>query len=259
MRIEFLGLPGSGKTTIRNSLLSHLKKIDSEKFQTTEEAYYQRMKVDGDKVYRYLLSLMPATLGQRFCEWIPGRSLFQLEAQNEFLAKYGGALSAFIESPVFEQMSLEDKKNVMGNFLSMGSVWQLLDIPAYVKPLIFLEEGFIQKSFMFVDHNYSFGLIENNLRTYLNNIPLPDVVVHVKANVSLSHERMVGRKEGVTTRLKGVSEGVIDTFLHNADEHIQNVRNELSGHKVCQFIDVVNEGPLDEVVSSTIKQLECYY
>jgi len=259
LRIEFLGLPGSGKTTIRRSLLSHLKKLDIEKYQTTEEAYYSRMKADGDKIYRYLLSVLPYKTGLKFSDWIHGRSLFQLEAQNEFLAMYGRSLSAFLQSVVFEKMSVKDKKNVMGNFLAMGSVWKLLDEDSFSNAMVFFEEGFIQKSFMFVDHSYSSNLIEEDLRMYLQNIPLPDIVIHVKTGVSLSHQRMLERKDGLTTRLKEADDGAIDQFLHFADEHISNVRNELAEQSACQFIEVVNDGPLDDVVKTTINKLQCYF
>jgi len=258
LRVEFLGLPGAGKTTIRRALLERLKNKNAEKYITSEEACYKRIKLDGDKVYRYLLGVLPYKTGLEFSGWMHGRSLFQLEAQNSFLARYGKALNAFISSIVYEKMSLEDKKNVMGSFLGTGSVWDLLNAPLFVNSIIFFEEGFVQKSFMFVDHNYNSGMINLNLREYFQNIPLPDVVIHVRTDISLSHRRMLERKDGLTNRLKGLDEISIDKFLNSAEGHVDNIRKELSGKTDCKVIDIVNEGPLEEVIESLLKKLQPY-
>jgi len=258
LRVEFLGLPGAGKTTIRRALLERLKNKNAEKYITSEEACYKRMRLDGDKVYRYLLGVLPYKAGLDFSGWMQGRSLFQLEAQNSFLARYGKALNAFLSSIVYEKMSLEDKKNVMGSFLGTGSVWDLLNTPSFIDSMIFFEEGFVQKSFMFVDHNHSSGIINSSLREYLQNIPLPDVVIHVRTDISISHRRMLEREDGLTNRLKGLDEISIDKFLSSAEGHIDNIRKELSSKADCKVIDIVNEGSLEGVIESLLKKLQPY-
>lgn len=255
LRIEFLGLPGSGKTTIRSALLSQLKMQDSEHYLATEEAFYRMMKGYGDKVYRYILSALPYRTGLKFSKWVQGRSLFQLEAQNDFLANHGLALNAFISSVVFNQMSLEDKKNVIGSFLGMGSLWNVLNHSSLEKSVIFYEEGFVQKSFMFVDHNYSYDLVEDNLQVYLQNVPLPDILIYVKTAVSLSHQRMLERKDGLTKRLKNSNGLAINNFLNSAEEHIVNVKSKLMAQEGCKVIEIVNEGPLVDVIQATLASL----
>lgn len=255
LRIEFLGLPGSGKTTLRQGLLSHFKKKDSANYLSSEEAYYLRMKSSGDKIYRYILSALPYESGLKLSKWIQGRSLFQLGAQNSFLAIHGKALNAFLNSVVYEKMSIQDKQNVMGNFLAMGSVWGMLDAPVFSDSKIFFEEGFVQKSFMFVDHDYCYADIKTQLHDYIFNIPLPEIIIHVKAGVSQSHQRMLGRKDGLTNRLKGSSEFKIDHFLNQADEHINYVISELSTQVNCRVIEVYNDGPIDKVIDSTLEKL----
>jgi len=255
LRIEFIGLPGSGKTTIRQALLSKFKKNGAANYQSAEEAYYRRMKSDGDKIYRYILNVLPYEVGLNISKWIQGRSLFQLEAQNVFLAVHGQALSAFLNSTVFEKMSIQDKQNVIGNFLAMGSVWGVLDTPDCSELKIFFEEGFVQKSFMFVDHNYCYSSIKKNLHEYFMNIPLPELVIHVKTGVSQSHQRMLSRKDGLTNRLKGSSDSKIDQFLNQADEHISHVIHELSTQENCDVIEVINDGPLEKVIDSALEKL----
>ena len=255
MIIEFLGLPGSGKTTIRRELLTHFKTINAPTFLSAEEAGYLRMKSEGDRIYRSLLQILPYTTGLKLAEWASGRSLFQCQAQNSFIAEYGKSLSAFLNSATFEKMLVADKQNVIGNFLEMGVAWRMLDAPEFSDVHVFFEEGFIQKSFMFVDHAYCYAAIENSLHTYFQNIPLPDIVVHVKTEVEQSHQRMLGRQDGLTNRLKGQSEQTINHFLNQAEEHIGHVMRLLSAQNKCRVIEVQNDAPLEEVVRITRKEL----
>lgn len=257
MNIEFLGLPGAGKTTIRKRIIEELT-LRKHSTLSTEDAFYLKMKTSGDSIYRYILRLLPNGMGKKLANNLHGRSLYQNESQNHFIACHGGSLRAFLNSVVFKNMSTEDKENVIGNFLAMGSLWDMLNCQDFANSILFFEEGFIQKSFMFVDHEYDYPSIATNIHDYFQAIPLPNIVIHIKTDISTSYERMLSRQDGLTKRLKNASPKAINTFLSHTEAHIQNIRNELSLSTDCQVIEITNEGDLNVTLNQLVDQVENY-
>lgn len=124
MLVEFIGLPGSGKTTLRRDLLSRLSKIDNKKYLPIEEAFLQASRIHMDRVFRYPLKYLPRPMALKFAKKIRNRSLRQFDAQNRFISGNGKALEAFLSSTTYDNMSLNDRKIVIGSFLEMGSLWE---------------------------------------------------------------------------------------------------------------------------------------
>ena len=126
MHVEFIGLPGAGKTTIRKTLLDRLSESGDERFVSAEEAFYRACRRHLDRPLRFPSYLMPGPLARRYLEKLVDRSLMQFDAQNEFLAAYGRALVPFLASEVCARMSIPDKKRVLSSFLTTGAMsrWQ---------------------------------------------------------------------------------------------------------------------------------------
>jgi len=246
VNIEFMGLPGSGKTTVRRLLLEKLisKGLPS---QSAEEAFYWVMRSKGDKLIRTTLKLLPHNLGLKTAEYFHGRSLFQTECQNAFLAQYGQSLYAYLGSPVFEGMSLADRQNVIGNYLAMGSLWQMLN--QETGAAILFEEGFIQKSLMFVDHNSQGSeACHSHVTHYFDNIPLPTLAISIKTSTCNSYQRMKSREDGLTNRLKSCDSSTIEAFLKMTEKHLENITPILNKSQHCTVIEVSNDGSLSHLV-----------
>ena len=178
IRVEFIGIPGSGKSFIRDKLVGSLKTLDNDRFLTMEEALLVVSKAKMDKVYRMVLKCLPQIMALRLVNSLMGRSLMHFESQNQFLAKSGKSLESFISSKEYDALSKSDRANVIGNYILAGSLYEcLLNGPLPEDTVVFFEEGLFQKSFMFVSHSSDYDVDEGNLTGYLNNIPPADFLI----------------------------------------------------------------------------------
>jgi len=255
LRVEFIGLPGVGKSTIRRDLLNHLHGIDKKRYLSTEEAFLQVSRLHIDNIYRRPLNYLPHYMALRVSNKLMNRSLMQFEAQNRFLADKGKALEAYFTSNTYSNMSLNDRANVIGSFLEMGSLWQSIDGRLIEEVVVFFEEGFVQKSFMFVDQSNGSLIEKEKLCRYLENIPLPDLVIYVTANVETCQRRMMDRPDGLTERLKSADKNTVENFLSTAQNHLKFVAEWLGQNCKQRIIEVNSEKGLEEVRPEIIKKI----
>lgn len=256
MRVEFLGLPGVGKSTLRRDLLKQLHRIDKEKYLSTEEAFLKIARSYIDNVYRLPLNFLPHYLGLKASKKLMNRSLMQFAAQNSFLADNGKALEAYFTSNAYYNMSQNDRANVIGSFLEMGSLWQSIDGRLQSESIVFYEEGFVQKSFMFINLSNGSVIEKEKLCCYLENIPLPDVVVYVMASIETCQTRMMERPDGLTERLKSADRNDVVSFLNIAQNHLNFVTKWLDANSRTLTIEVNSENDLQDASPEVIKKIQ---
>lgn len=246
MYIEFLGLPGSGKSTIQKQALDKLQADSSRMYFSAEEAFYRASLRNIDNIYKRPLSLLPAGIGEKFAAKLIKRTYMQSDAENRFLAKHGKALSAFFASDIYAQMKEEDRSLVIGSFMEAGSIRECVkDIAA--KGTVIFEEGLVQKSLMFVDHQTTTNPDTKNITDYLLNIPKPDLLVFIEVNIDDCHQRMLSRTDGLTTRLKKADAKTILSFLQRINSHLYEVSDWLKkNHHPIVHIENNND-PMEAV------------
>lgn len=247
-RIEFIGVPGSGKSTIRKGLIKSFKEVNKKQFLSVEEAFLQVSRNEIDRVYRIILNVLPKRVALKIFDKLLNRNLLQYNAQNRFLAEWGKSLEFFFRSSEFDKMSINDREIVISSFIETGSLYESINGSLPTDTVVFFEEGFIQKSFMFVsplDFEYT---VKSNLFNYLENIPLPDLIIYVNTDLTLCNERMIGRPEGLTKRLKNIDKTGIIKFLEISDLHLQNTVCWLKKNKNINLIIVNNNEPLDNII-----------
>lgn len=236
MYIEFVGLPGSGKTTLRKNLLLSLRKNGESRCISIVEAFLDVSKDRIDRIFRYPLRILPRSAALKLASKLINRSRSQFEAQNFFIARHGAALKAFLVSDVHRHMSELDKQRVIGNFLSMGALWQFTNTKSMHEKVVFFEEGLVQKSFMFVDHSRCDGRDKNKIMSYLDNIPRTNLVIYVSASIQTSCRRMRSRPDGLTDRLKHASDETIKSFLKASQAHLDIVTEWLTKNSPREFV-----------------------
>lgn len=223
MHVEFIGLPGAGKTSIRRVLLQSFSEKGDGRFISVEEAFYRACRRHLDRPLRLPAQLLPGPLARRYVKKLVGRSLMQSDAQNAFLAAYGEALVPFLASQTYAQMSSLDRQRVIGSFLATGAMWQLASLDDQRGNVAVFEEGLVQKSFMFVDHASAAGADEAAVHGYLGSIPVPALVIFVSASVETCLSRMRRRPDGLTDRLRHADDDAVHRFLDNAERHLHTV------------------------------------
>lgn len=246
--VEFTGLPGSGKTSIRRDLVARLRILDKEAYLTSEEAFYRVARTRGDRHFRALLNLLPPPLARRAAEGISGRTRMQSRAQGRFFARHRLALKAVLDSPSFLTMPEVDCAEVVEAFLQTGSLVTLFRdaLPGGVR--VFFDEGLVQKSLMLVNPHQP-SPQESFVKAYLDAIPLPSILVRVATAPDTCRRRMKGRPKGLTQRLRRVPEGDRDAFLERIYEHLEIVAGHLRGRPEVAVIDADSTAPLGQVVS----------
>ena len=240
MHVEFIGLPGSGKTTSRRRLVSGFTCAGESRYFSSEHAYLDVAKNKIDPVFRLPLKILPRKQAIDLCMRLSHRSVRQEEAKTEFLANYGAALCAFMGSETCREMSEVDRNRVIGSFLVSGAFWQFINVPQMSDKVVLFEEGLVQKSFMFVDRVQSRATDQSRVFEYLENIPRPDLVVYVRASIDEAAQRMMSRPEGLTDRLKQADEATIRKFLESAQAHLDLISSWLAEHRPGVLVELEN-------------------
>lgn len=217
MIVEFLGLPGSGKTTVMNQLFADPAQRVSYLPEQAALLMVARRKLD--RALRIPLNLLPHGLALKVCPRIWWKCRQRSECQIRFLAKHGAALGAFTSSGIHDAMSTADRFRVIDNFLDAAATREFLDDAQLADRSVLFGEGLVQKSFMFVDHS-DVAVESADVVRYLEKIPLPDLVIHLRVPTSVSYERLTGRASGLTQRLKGSDAPTIRRFLDKATHHL---------------------------------------
>ena len=259
--IEFIALPGAGKSTIQKLLIKQLQNNSSNQWLTADEAFYLAARKNIDTHLRMILKITPSPIALRLIRKIVNRSQWQQEAQCVFLANYGKALSFFIDSKAFQYSTLADREKGIRTFLYLGSLHQcMLKYGGTGKNIVY-DEGLIQKSLMFIptheraDHPDD----SNNIRGYLKSIPKPDVLIFIKTSIENSLQRMHSRPDGLTERLKSQNNNRIHSFLSRGMKHLDNTVSYLQEEGKLQIITIDNNSspPVAAVASilATLKNI----
>jgi len=261
LRVEFFGLPGVGKTTLRRVVLNDLKRVSVDKYLPSEEALLRISRKKIDKVFRLPLNILPHSYALKLSRKLRNRSRMQFDAQSKFLAEKGKALESFLSSSTYEGMSTEDRRVVIKSFLSVGALWECVHGNLPESCIVIFAAGFIQNSFMFVDHANDSQRDRDRLYAYLENVPLPDLVVFLTTDLSVCHKRMLGRASGLTTRLNRCDEEGVVRFLKAAQAHMQLVVEWLSKNHSDRLLEVRSDQGMAEagrIITERIQQLTAH-
>ena len=256
--IEFMGLPGVGKTVTRKKLVQRLQLENKDMYLTMEEAFMHVAKSNMDAIYRVIIKSLPSSIAIKFTNKLMNRSLMQYEAQNVFLAKFGKSFESFLASPEFDALSVGDRAILISGFFQIGALYESVNEQLDEKIAVFFEEGFIQKSFMFICHITNEQSEVTHLYNYLENIPMADLIIYIKADLDTCYQRMFHRPQGLTSRLKKVDKDAVYSFLIKSEKHLHNVVSWLRDNKNIHILEINNDNYLDEVISCVQNDVKTY-
>jgi thymidylate kinase len=212
--IEFVGIPGSGKSTL----------------------------------YGPVNRLLGDILGYR-----PGpRDLWTRMADEiRFQAVRGGAyscLARFIHKNItFISALLQDQANspeetFLSYFFSLCAFYQSVK-DDHTKNWCLFDEGFFYTLFPYFNQN------GNKLsRTIVETIPKPDVLIHMNTDVKLCIARMRSRKQGIPIPYRQFDEGGLEKTLARLDKNIRMSLEAIKDHPI-KVIHIDSDFRLDDALS----------
>ena len=209
MIIEFMGLPGSGKTTLHGKAVGFLGKAACEVWTPEhcwekERPYYRRsfQGSPSDRIINnvlfvhHLLAKVPSLL----CYFYIHRHFVFLLLRyiNHFphRFRYRALLTKYFLIDLFQYSSFRKRSMIKNK-------WILID------------EGLVQHVYTLFVHKS--GLLDcRAIKSYLRRVPLPDLLIYITADPELCFERM--EKRGVIPyRLRGESIEVLRDSLKRGE------------------------------------------
>jgi thymidylate kinase len=244
--LEFLGLPGSGKTYLYKALIKKLK-YKNISFSTYKTSFLEDLynKQKGLKKFLFYLYLFYEKNYQLKSNYIFASQyqfilsiVTKIKKQHSFL-KLIDIYSYYINSSNY---SSERKKRMKISFS--------IDLLGSIKKniLFILDEGFLQKIFLnfFYINEKIFG---SKLNLYLNLIKLPSHVVYVKTSYKTCLKRVSPREHGFVYSYKNDI-----PYLKYKNTFEKKIINFLKKKRV-KIITVNGENNLEYNVNYLLKKL----
>ncbi|HOD72519.1 MAG TPA: AAA family ATPase [Deltaproteobacteria bacterium] len=222
--IEFMGLPGSGKSTLRNLLVESLQR-GGVPCLSMEEALLSslRARVDG-AFFRCLLHALPHGLALKYTPLIFTRSALRYAAQNAFLTTHGGAISAILTHDAFLSRALPERETMFSWFLLTAAQHQLIHECTEDAVSVIFDEGFLQRSLsLFTSPVTTVPPDRSLLSTYLDNVPRPDLVLYLEVDARTCRDRILTRSRGLPQRLVGKDPAEILSHMENLHGWIEDI------------------------------------
>lgn len=252
--IEFIGLPGAGKTTLSNGVVKYLQRKLQVTVLTPEKAAYYAAKEHCEMLLRTILRLLPEVLGQRLFSVLGGRTFWQQEYIYSYILENHKLLQTIFDDPFLKDRSEHDFKVVFYGLLQSGGLHTCLDQTSKTDWWVLFDEGLLQKSMMFVSSQST--VTREAVEQYLSLVALPDVVVNLHVDKNTCIERMAGRPKGVTSRLRTHSREQLGAFLDHSAGHWEIVASWLKENTRIPIIDIQTAQNQPELISCLGLELE---
>ena len=209
--IEFIGLPGSGKTTISSLLVESLKKANHNKhilsLKQAEELSIKILLVKSSKIF-YILNILSYKLRIRFYKYIFKKKNLKKHFERNFTSK-NNELTKIVCSFI-DNSDNKHKGLALKWFHELTSTYQLIQSNLNENFVVLVDEGFINRSLsIFCYKNDEFK--DEELLNYLELIPAPEYLLNIGISLNESTRRL--RARGYPIRMKDLNEFDIQKIL----------------------------------------------
>jgi thymidylate kinase len=191
MIIEFVGLPGSGKTTLYHKALGKL-------------APYENIQSSQ-------------TVRERYVRGPHGTSWLKLVAHWNTLITYRMFLLSSLYYIWRGYRPLFDKFAATKRFAVTLDNYAYLSRQRSSPEWIIFDEGIAQRAFM-VMIDAKNGISRCAIEHYALEMPKPDVLIYLKTDPRVAAERVQERPTGITVRLQGLSLDKLTLVMREAQE-----------------------------------------
>lgn len=253
--IEFFGLPGSGKSTIKVHLIKELTNRNDKVF-SEEDALFNIFKKSKIK-HSYLLKYFPDKYSKKILKPIFNRSKIKFDSIIRFFAIHVDLIQTIFKSDSFNQIHIQEKERILSWFFNTISIYQIIEDNVQNNSTIVFDEGFIHKilNFFISPSHLDSNDINDDIINYIGCIPKPDYLIYVDSNIDDCYKRMKTR--GFPSRLKSRNDAEIKTYLQFCQKQMDFVINHLKDNNF-NVIKVNNFQSIENAIKSLpelIKQI----
>jgi thymidylate kinase len=248
MFIEFLGAPGTGKTTLV-SVVNQFLRDHGLKAMTVSEAgpFYVKRTHLG----RIICFLVRSPSLQRSVLWWAfyySTVLYRIGFAIEHAALVRHVVASQLRRPILWR----HRRLILQHFLRATGYYQFLKRHMRPDEILVFDEGFLHR----VTHLFVSELEQPDpacIVEYLELLPRTDLVILVQASLCICVERIYTR--GLTRRLSGKSRQDVNRFIANA-EQVVNMASQYLKNAGREMIEIENNGDLNACVADLHNDLE---
>lgn len=247
---EFIGLPGSGKTTIRKDF----KKRIADRNQNIifcENAFYTAIKHNiDDSLSKLLLSIIPQTIVENYLPSLLMKFKDLFRNQCYFLAEQSVLFNLLTDRNDFRNLSSESKADIIDFFLRTSIHYRT--ISNFIKDdrlVIFDDEGFVQRSVsnFILGADTDIASERENIKRYFEIAPLPKIVFYIECDLATCIQRMRKRRSGLSKRLRGMDDHEIYNILIKFNQYYHYLLNLLKDRGIKMIRVNSNNSPSQNV------------
>lgn len=254
--IEFIGLPGSGKSTIYNEIENKLNN-NSKNILSCKNALTKAMeKQRNDKLYKIIFKLLPRSIYKNSIDSFFLNTKCSFIYTNEFLSEYGDSLLSIFNSEILKLMDKNEKTNLLSHFFLLNSKYSMIKKYFHDKEIIY-DEGFIQRSkgfFLSTINNIEKNDIEL-AKKYFKSIPLPNKLFYIECSIDICIDRIENRDKGLPYRIKNYDNYKIIKYFENIKIYFNTIIKFLEQNGV-KVISINNNTNIEKSIKEILLNLE---
>lgn len=224
--IEFIGLPGSGKSTILPIVKSHLQKLGFEVFDQKNIILGSESFPFNKRPFKKLLSLLPTKLNKEILKGLNNNLRVKEQYQLKYMLNNLEIFNYIINYTISRPIPDNHKSLVIKWFLKTVGTYQIARESLNSNSVLILDEGFVHRAltlFVFIEEKkINFEEIEK----YLEKIPKAHTLIKVEADTVLCKKRLIDRR--LPCKLEDYTDDEIWKYLLKAKSVIDFVQNFLT-------------------------------
>jgi len=214
--VELIGIPGSGKTYI-SGLLKNEFNYHQIKVFDRDNPYYINFKANDISRNKYPFFFSKNYQAyQLIAKGVD--HIFQI--RSKYYDKFGKQnknLILFVDEIIKNEIRLLNHRRLVEKwFANVAAIYQMAICSKNQNFIVLFDEGFIQKVISLFASYETSQINYEQIKTYLDLIPLPDVLFSIHAPISICKDRIFTR--GLPRRLTGQSEKNIVKYLETTEK-----------------------------------------
>ena len=185
-RIEFCGLPGSGKSALQEPFIAELRRVTGRPVMDREAMVDCCLRRRDDGLIKNTLKRFPGFMWKRFL----GLE-YDLPELHLFVSANPSLMAQIFQSLAHPETSAQARQCIIYAFFRT-ILEHCLAVSHLKDEILVADEGFIHRAFTIFGYLRS-EVREDELRVFADSIPLSDALIHIEASPEICEQRLALR------------------------------------------------------------------